>query len=431
MSGRFAGSKSLDERRRRRLVSEENNHASDVASPQPVNDRPLPTRRPTARFPLRRIIPRSRWKVASAGLVVITLCGFTLVAGQLSGIRSGSYGPGLASFFDAEHGRLTSSVAGLLLIATAQLAWLIRWARARSLRDFRGGYRVWWWASAALIAAGALILTDAHVALASTMAWLTGRLPFGSDATYRMLPAFLVTALLVPALQRDMRGCATSRSLILLAAAFWTVGGTAFVGGAFLENTLARAGFDLPILLVVPGILLAGTAAAFTGLLFHARHVVYESVEPPEQPVRRKKAVVVVTQVAETTTAGEEKPKRETSRRTSRAAKATSLKPMEDEAPVAAKAPVAKPHFAAKSEPLTQTPREETVVAVQAAPKPAPVVEQPSASDPDEDDSSEEMVDFEGRKLRLDGPEEELRGLSKRERRKMRKAMKDRDRSLA
>jgi hypothetical protein len=279
-------------------------------------------------------------------------------------------------------------------------------------------------------------------AFAATVAWVTGRTPWGSDELFRVMPVAMALVVLLPRLQAEMRGCRTSRSLLLVAAVLWAAGGLALLSGESTEGLAQSIGWTFPAASLPALLLLVGTASAFSALLFHARHVVYESVEPPEPPVRKKRAPAAAPGQPEET----EKPKRNSARRASRA------KPEEQsseelaeaqETPVEAK-PVPKPHFSLKSEPAQAMPP----VLAKPSPKPEqpkpeqPKPEQPkpepprptpkaaapskqAASDTDGDWSDDaEPAEANGRTLRLDGPEDPLRGLSKRERRKLRKAMK-------
>lgn len=451
MAGRLSGSASQHGRRRRRLAADEtspDNVKADI--PTDGDGKPLPTRRPTGRFPLRRVVSRSAWKLAAVGLFAILLCVGTVAGGYVPSIRSGTYGPGVAALCDTESGRLANAVGGLLLLATGQLAWLIRWARARSLRDFRGGYRIWWWTALAFAGCGVAVLTDVPAAFAATAAWLSGRTFFGSDLLYRFLPGLAAVLFLLPALQGDMRGCRTSRTLLFAAAVLWIVGGAAAVAGDHLSIALVQSGLMVPPAAVPVGLLLAGTTAAFTSLLFHARHVVYESVEPPEAPVRRKKAAAVEVADVES----EAKPKR-AARRSSRTKTddEPESKPSKVESAKAEAKPATavetpskppRPHFVLKDQVLKDPPKAAPVLKPEPVvakappkpeppkpapePKPAPVAAKAAPPEPEETDGDESMVDMDGRQVRLDGPEDPLRGLSKRERRKLRKESKGRDR---
>lgn len=433
MAGRLAGSGSHHGRRRRRLAADEAPPEDAKADASDGEGKPLPARRPTGRFPLRRVVSRSAWKLAAVGLFAVAVSGIAVAAGHVPAIRSGAYGPGLASLCNVETGRLANAVGGLLLLATGQLAALVRWARARSLRDFRGGYRIWWWTAVALVVAGVVVLTDAHLAFASTAAWLTGRTLFGSDVIYRFLPGVFALAVLLPALQRDMRGCRTSRAFLLVAAALWLAGAAATIGHAQTVELVVRAGASIPAAAISPGLLLAGTVSAFASMLFHARHVVYESVEPPDAPVRRKKVIEDTTSEEEP----EAKSKSQSSRRAGRGKaaeeKAEPVKPVVEEA-----AKPARPHFVLKEQVLKEPAKPASAAKLEPVaaakpqpklepPKPAPVAAKPAPPEPEEDSDDEDMAEIGGRKVRLDGPEDPLRGLSKRERRKLRKEMRQRE----
>ncbi len=434
MTARFAGSKSLDERRRRRLVTEEKRQSTGPEGNEVSADRQLPARRPTGRFPLRRVVSSSHWKLLAATIASLAVAATAVAAGQSSHVRSGALGPGLRQLFDLEQGRIAATVGGLLLLAAGQLAWLIRWARSRSLRDFRGGFRIWWWVSVALCAAGVSLLCDAHVAFASTVVWATGRQVFGSDAAYQVLPAFAGIVLLVPALQAEMRGCIASRSLLLTAVSLWACGIAGVVGSGPLERSLTSLAIQVPSAVVIDAILLVGTATAFSSLLFHARHVVYESVEPPE-PKPRKSKIVRAEEEQSATTDEEAKTPARKPRRASRTSKKDTIaeavvEPVAE--PLAKAAPVEKPSTT-RAEPTVASDSKTAVSPSKPAQSARPPVVSSQATSHDFDEAADEnedadaQVSVNGRNLRLDGAED-LRGLSKRERRKLRKAMKDRER---
>jgi hypothetical protein len=300
---------------------------------------------------------------------------------------------------------------------------------------FGGGYRIWWWASITFAIAGASVLSDAHIAVASTIMWLSGPESFGSITIYRLLPAFLVIGLILPSLQSDMRGCITSRVFIFVAAALWLGGSAAFIGEDYLQRWILFTRLRIPVPALAHATLMAGTVCAFTGVLFHARHVVYESVEPPERkPGRRDRIATAGEESADVTasTAPGRKPRR-ASRSTK--AKATAVaRDLEVNSPTEAIAEVtaAEPERNASGPPVQPTERIPAASKESMAP---PKRREPSASmrpvqvsrdEPEDEPIEDEPVRVGGRNVRLDGPEE-LRGLSKRERRKLRKAMKGQD----
>jgi hypothetical protein len=276
------------------------------------------------------------------------------------------------------------------------------------------------------------LLSDAHVAFASTVDWAAGRQIFGSDAAYQVLPAAAGIVLLVPALQAEMRGCIASRSLMLAAVSLWVLGIAGVVGSGPLDETLTSLRIQVPAAVIVDSVLLVGTATVFSSLLFHARRVVYESVEPPEPKPRKLKIVREEEEQSATTDEQCKTPARK-SRRTSRASKKDTIAEVAAEAAAEPKAVPAEKISTVPAEPAVAADAKVPASPVKpAAPaKPSVVSSPPAPREFDEatdgDDDADGQVIINGRNLRLDGAED-LRGLSKRERRKLRKAMKDRER---
>lgn len=342
-------------------------------------------------------------------------------------IADGAYGPGLAAWCDGDAARLTTVLNGVLLLIAGQLAWLIRWARSRSLRDFRGRYRVWWWASLALVCGGVAVLTDAHRAFAMTVVWLTGETPFGSDLLFRVLPAIIATVVLLPAVQADMRNCRTSRTFFLLAVMFWITAGTAAFFPGEVSTVLASTHWPIPVAAATTGCWLLGTVTLFAALLIHARHVIYESVEPPDLPARRKKPAKASTGES----ASSDPEPKQTPRRSSRTKSATKATEKSAESSSKKTVPAAKVAAKATGESKAQSTRSD------ANSTPAPAAAKSSATEPGStpesdawtDGSDDGRTDRNGRRHRLDEPHDALKGLSKRERRKQRKLMRDRERA--
>ena len=441
MSGRFAGANSVDDRRRRRLAADE----PAVPVRQPAVERTLPTRRPTGRFPLRRIVPRSPWKAAGLGVVALTTAVFTLAVGHLAPVRSGSIGPAATEFL-AVDGRLPRTLAGLMLLVAGQLAWLIRWARGRSLRDFHGRYRLWGRVASLSIFAAVALLTDAHVAAAQTLVWLAGVTPVQSaaQATYATLcwtvPAALVLILMAWPLQREMSGCRVSRGLMLCAVGIWLTALGLQIAFATSSNLLPRLFIEVP---ATAGLLIGATAAA-TGLLFHAQHVVYVCAEPPELPPRRRAAASAAKRrvegaaVAPAMTAGVQAglesdglpmpvPKRASARKASPGDGAGRRRKTAVESATLPAIPLADDPVASDVG-MAADAASEVTVGEDAAPPTDPATPEPVACANGETQAFAEIWDDRGqarveaddsRSLRLDGPEPSLKGLSKRERRKL------------
>src|SRR4051812_30113312 len=113
MSGQFAGSRSLDERRRRRLAAGSDEPASETDSVAPLRKsrsvKSAVSRRGPGHFPLRKIISSRLWKVlgiaCGAGLVAAGI----LVGGWAAKTRSAQLGPGFQHVFDLQQAMLVRS----------------------------------------------------------------------------------------------------------------------------------------------------------------------------------------------------------------------------------------------------------------------------------------------------------------------------------
>lgn len=278
MTARFAGSRSLDDRRRRRLATDTGDAQGGQAATTAADvsdDAETPTLRPCTRFPLRKVISKRGWKVwGVAGLLL--LGGAGLLGGSLSLNPSAlTHGPAVVAFLDPAFGRMPSLFMGGCLLAASQLSLLIGWMRSRSYRDFDGRYQIWYWASAvltvlAITAIGQLHLLWAEVAPKiwqvklrhwPTLCWL--------------IPLGVPTLLVADKLRKDVAGCRASWSLLWLAGL-----GTAALTGFQLGLVRTSLGLRSDAVLASGLSMLTGWSV-FASMLLHARHVVHFSAEPP------------------------------------------------------------------------------------------------------------------------------------------------------
>ena len=143
----FAGSRSLDERRRRRLATDAETVAFEAAT-EPAPRRLTPPkvkrrRRGPAHFPLRKVISIRYWKLAAV-IFLATLAGAgALAGGWAAATHREQLGPGFVLFFRLDAARLIRGFAAVGLLLAGQLALLISWVRSQSLQDFNGRYRGW------------------------------------------------------------------------------------------------------------------------------------------------------------------------------------------------------------------------------------------------------------------------------------------------
>jgi hypothetical protein len=172
----FAGSRSLDERRRRRLATESDEaHAETPTTPLPRRvsavKSPAKSRGP-GHFPLRKVISARLWKHSAIGLGGSLLAGGIVLGGWAAQVHSDRLGPGFAWLFDLSAAHLVRWYVSTAIFLTSQLALLIWWLRSQSLQDFKGGYRGWAGCAAIGLFAAFAIQTNALRAWTETAHWL-------------------------------------------------------------------------------------------------------------------------------------------------------------------------------------------------------------------------------------------------------------------
>ena len=193
------------------------------------------------------------------------------------------FGPGAARLFAIEEARVARCCGMLLLLASSQLALVIWWARSRSPRDFAGEYRIWSWASAVLFGAACAVATDAHHAWSETILWLW-QTDFRHHATLAWLtPVALIGGMLFSSLLREMAESRINATMLSLAAG----GGFAAALCSFVRGEDPRT-----LEFVRQGSILFAEVSLFSALLLHARYVAYWSADPPPRRLSRVWALI-------------------------------------------------------------------------------------------------------------------------------------------
>ncbi|MBW3541967.1 MAG: hypothetical protein KY476_16990 [Planctomycetes bacterium] len=360
---------------------------------------------PDPRFPLKKVISPRGWKLGVVVALALVPAGVLLSApawlSKLDSILAAEIGA-LASLPDGPLARL---YGGVLLALSAQLALIVWWARSRSLRDFGGRYRVWIWASLTLCVAAACLVTGLHRAGARVAAaWGRPEMTLRPELCW-MLPAGLWGLVMLRGLHRDMRGCRTATALLWVAVLGWTAAAAIRMSGhdPHIAGLLAQAELGEPQL--VAGLSMLGWASLFASLLTHARYVVYVSPEAPPLPVPLWQRLLVRW-----------RRRRMASEPTPAPSPVDSAEPS-----LTLPAPVKAPPPAAPDEVLEKRPVKQHSPA-----QPAPASSATAKNEPPDDELDDDDNDA---THRLDGPQKDaLKGLSKRERRKLRKEWREQQR---
>jgi hypothetical protein len=317
----FAGSRSLDERRRRRLATDSDTVPLEtVAEPVPrrvATQRPKQSRRGPAHFPLRNVISIRYWKLA-----LVILCATAAGAGVLFGgwaatIYGEQLGPGFVMLFRLDAARLVRGFATIGFLLAGELALLIGWARSQSLQDFNGRYRSWVLCAVVAFVAALGLETQLGAALSATAGWLWSEPFWHKESLCWLIPAAICGLFAHAYAVREMRDCRLSLSFAWLAALL-----ACATAALVLSRPLALP--DPQPRLFECGLALGSVVCLFASLTFHARHVVYVCVDPPAIRPSRLRAILHAFRpgaIFKFKRTGSKK-----SRRSSEAASVTSLK---------------------------------------------------------------------------------------------------------
>ena len=417
MTARFAGSRSLDERRRRRLATDSENPESSKDSSAAPTTIEMPRASAPSHFPVRKAISRRLWKIWGIGMIGLASAAGILAAGQFAATQSELLGPGFVRLFSFPESRAATFFCATQLMLAGQLALLIWWVRSRSLNDFKGRYRVWTWGAMTAFLGAFAIVTDGHLAFSETVCWLWTEPFWNKEVLCWLLPTAVVGLVLTWSLKSDMRECRSSVSMLWLAT---VCGGLWAVLAVDLQIQIPAI-VDTHRQSAQLGLGMLMTMCLFMSMLLHARYVVYNTAEPPQThsswfsfrwltlKLRRGERQADLDGKKTKPTAATKKKQANKP-----AAKATA--PDKPEKP-ARRAKQSKSKSAAdlKVIPVSEEDFEEP-----------PVKKSPRKAR--SNDNSDAMLSGE---IPLDGPpdEEMLKGLSKRDRRLLRKQWRDQERS--
>tara|TARA_R110002095_G_scaffold174863_1_gene152226 strand:+ start:5514 stop:6815 length:1302 start_codon:yes stop_codon:yes gene_type:complete len=422
MSTGFAGSRSMDERRRRRLASESSESLDDSNDDSTSQTIARTNRFKAGQYPLRTIIFPKRWKLALY-YVPVFLCFSGLMAVDIYRSEFCQAGSTLSGYLSLEQSPLPVYLSGALLLVSGQIALLIASLRTQSLHDFSGRYRLWKWVAGGLFLFALCTTTRLHHVWAASvielrlfdwgphtqlLAWLVPGVVLG-------LGISLMTYL-------EMRGDRAGLNFTILAVAAYVANLTFMFTGNLIP-------WETQHYLIGAGLLYFAHWSLFASLVLHMHHLLYRSIDLPEKvPSRLKKHIAGYLQrrgikqkarrVAKAIKKKEQLELRlakqqaveaaidaKTAVKTSKTVKASAeLKPA---------APVPAPAVKTINSPKHKTPEpvaENVSAPVQPAPK-----QQPKGAQ---------------KKIRVDSSHdpEQLKGLSKRERRKLQKQWREEER---
>ena len=287
MALRFAGARWLGERRRRRLASGEGASESMDESVTTSQGRAgtAGKARPAV-LSLRNVVPRRAFLLLGL-LLSVSL----VVAGIVAGAWYEAWGAGFAGsgylrLLGLEQGRMAVWTTSAFLLLAAQLSLVIGWVRSYSLTDFDGRYRAWKRIAISWIVFAVVVGTQAHASLSQALVT-----QFKFEGIWQkeifcwLLPIGILVAGVAWMMDGELKTSRTAR-LLLWSAVVASLAGTVVV----LEPVQLQVLTPRLLALLRMGTLLAAAGLLIQALLVFLRHVVHVSPEPAARRRRRKKS---------------------------------------------------------------------------------------------------------------------------------------------
>lgn len=291
MAMRFAGARWLDERRRRRLAVDQG--VDEMTDETRVEDAgSLSEGQPSkpATLSIRSVVPRSGWAVLAWSLLLLSACDAVIAAAWFQqSIPEGIRIP-YSVVLGVDSASAATWMASALLVVAAQLALVIGWVRGHCLTDFDGRYRAWTRVAISWLVIAGVVGTGAHRSISQLLL-----MQFGFETVWQretlawLLPLGALVASVAWVMDGELKTSRTARFLM------WASAGTAIGGLALVvEPNLVDGELVDRIPHLVPFLKLALMVSA-PGLLVVSmgvflRHVVHVSPEPaPRRKSRRKK----------------------------------------------------------------------------------------------------------------------------------------------
>ena len=235
------------------------------------------------------IVPRSGWAVLAWSLLLLGACDAVIAAAWFQQSIPEQFQAPYSMVFGLGSATAATWMAGALLVVAAQMALVIGWVRGHCLTDFDGHYRAWTRVAISWLVIAGVVGTGAHQPMAQMLL-----AQFGFETLWQreilswLLPLGALVASVVWVMDGELKTCRTARMLM------WISASTAIAGLVLvLEPTLIDAGLLQRMPQLVTFLKLAAMVSA-PGLLVVSmgvflRHVVHVSPEPaPRRKWRRK-----------------------------------------------------------------------------------------------------------------------------------------------
>lgn len=293
MSIGFAGSKNIDERRRRRLAQEgmEAPSSDSSGAPRRKSPRKSAASRKSAESTesdnshssdspssARSRLWREPWKYGVLiSLLILANCGLVYHAFRATTLAN----EGIAATVDAITTWTVRYLPFIYCIAVSHIAWLIYYHRSRSRLDFSGRYRLWIWMATLWTVITACALCGWHERFGN---WLAGKTTFrewNGPLWCWLIPAAAAmlsnTRLITEEFTRCRFAWRMHLSSLLCAA---LAGGCLLLQGTSIDGPWMQPTLTMSVIL--------WPTLELGAFLLFARHVVHVSNEPATSAARRR-----------------------------------------------------------------------------------------------------------------------------------------------
>jgi hypothetical protein len=287
MSIRFAGSRFVHERRRRRLAQECGGVSvvpadEDCAHSLGGSDGDLPPDGGPGSTPVCSIIRPQLWVHWTITLLCLAAWAGMIYLGDLAERTDF----GLRDILGLRSGRVTTFFSTLMLLWAAQLALLIYWYRRKSRNDFAGRYRMWLWIGGMLQFLLVVTATRAHRPFSQYMQRIWPLDVPLYDLLCWLVPVATLALAMYRLLRIELKRHRSGKLLLSVAGLSATIAGATLIVGPLLPVRLRD-------LLEIGSATLAHLALA-TALLMHARYVVHISNEVPRRERATRRAMAAL-----------------------------------------------------------------------------------------------------------------------------------------
>jgi hypothetical protein len=226
------------------------------------------------------LVPPQWWKYLLGGLAGALFGALLFASAWNESIWGTLEGTGLPRLLKLPGAPIVAWYSTLLLNLTAQLSLLIWWGRSRSLKDFDGRYHVWTRTAGVWLLFSFCAATGAHEAWSTTILHFWPQNLRNAGVLLWLVPAAGLGLNRLLVLNREMNDCRASRVLLFAAAGAYLPAGGLQLDFVFPVSARAQQFF-------MSGAALTGHLLLFLSMWVHARHVLYFTADPSRAPRRR------------------------------------------------------------------------------------------------------------------------------------------------